>query len=148
MADKKNGWYVDYISKMTPKEILPGALTFLHELKATGIKIALGSASKNAGMILERVQMASLFDAVIDGNKITHAKPDPEVFLLGAQEINVSPSQCVVFEDAAAGIDAAINAGMKCVGVGSPVILHRAQIIISGFQCFKWIYIAQTLNQL
>jgi len=148
MADKKNGWYVDYISKMTPDEILPGALDFLKEVKAAGVKIALGSASKNAGMILDRVHIKSLFDAVIDGNRVTHAKPDPEVFLLGAQELSAHPSRCVVFEDAAAGIEAAIRAGMQSVGVGNPAILHRANTIIPGFQQITWEQICKSIQSL
>jgi len=146
MAEKKNGWYLDYISQMTPKEVLPGVLTFVHELKAAGIKLAVGSVSRNAGTILQRVQMASLFEVVIDGNKIARAKPDPEVFLLGARELGVLPSECLVFEDAAAGIEAAINAGMKSVGIGDPVILHRATTVISGFQHTTWKQITQLIS--
>jgi len=138
MADRKNGWYVDYILQMTPEEMLPGALNFLHDLKKEGIKIALCSASKNAGTILQRVDITHLFDAVIDGNKITQAKPDPEVFLTGASELGVSPSQCIVFEDAAAGIEAAIRSGMKSVGIGNPAILHHATVVIQGFQNITW----------
>ena len=138
MADRKNAWYVEYISKMTPEEILPGVLDFLHELKAAGIKTALGSVSKNVGTILQRVNIGSFFDVVIDGNKINNAKPDPEVFLLGARALGVQPSECIVFEDAAAGIEAAIRAGMKAVGVGDPAILHRAAVVIAGFQNLTW----------
>jgi beta-phosphoglucomutase len=138
MAEKKNGWYVDYISQMTPEETLQGAVDFLHGVRAEGIKIALGSASKNAALILERTHIGPLFDAVIDGNRTTLAKPDPEVFLLGARELGVLPSQCIVFEDAAAGIEAAIRAGMKCVGVGNPAILHHATTVIPGFCHITW----------
>ena len=138
MADRKNSWYVEYISKMTPEEVLPGALDFLQQVKAAGVKIALGSASKNAGMILQRTNIAPFFDVVIDGSKVSNAKPDPEIFLLGARELGVPPSECIVFEDAAAGIEAAIRAGMKCVGVGKPAILHRATIVIPGFDGITW----------
>ncbi len=138
MAEKKNAWYVEYISTMTPEEILPGVLNFLEELKTAGVKIALGSASKNAGVILQRVHIEPFFDAVIDGNKITNAKPDPEVFLLGAQTLNLLPADCIVFEDAVAGIDAANRAGMRSVGVGQPDILHRATIVIPGFAGISW----------
>ncbi|MWV45870.1 beta-phosphoglucomutase [Paenibacillus sp. HJL G12] len=134
LAEKKNGWYVDYISRMDESEILPGALAFLKELKANGILIALGSASKNAMTILNNTQMVPYFDAIIDGTKTASAKPDPEVFLLGAQELNVSPSECVVFEDAEAGVEAAIRAGMRSVGVGSKDTLGRADEVVSSLQ--------------
>jgi beta-phosphoglucomutase len=134
MAEKKNVWYVEYITKMDSSEILPGVLDFLKELKAKGIKISLGSVSKNAMTILTNVGLVKYFDAVIDGTKITHAKPNPEVFLKGAAELDVDPKECVVFEDAQAGIEAAINAGMYSIGVGSPEILGRANFVISGFE--------------
>ncbi len=133
-AAKKNTWYVEYISKMDSSEILPGVLNFLNELKEKGIKISLGSVSKNAMTILSNVGIVEYFDAVIDGTKITHAKPDPEVFLKGAEEVGVEPMYCVVFEDAQAGIEAAINAGMYSIGVGSPEILSRANFVISDFE--------------
>jgi beta-phosphoglucomutase len=133
LAAKKNDWYVDYISTMDASEILPGVLDFLKELKENGIKISLGSVSKNAMTILTNVGILDYFDAVIDGTKITHAKPDPEVFLKGAEELGVTPENCVVFEDAQAGIEAAINAGMYSVGVGSPEILGKADFVIPGF---------------
>ena len=148
MANRKNGWYVEFISRMTPKEILPGALDFLHQVKEAGLKIALGSASKNSTTILQRVGITSLFDAIIDGNKITHAKPHPQVFLIGAEELHVPPSQCLVFEDAAAGIEAAIAAGIKCVGVGNPSILCRANLVIPGFQNLTWESLQRELQKL
>ncbi|MNO79707.1 Beta-phosphoglucomutase [compost metagenome] len=136
-ADRKNQVYVDFIRQIGPEEILDGIKPFLVALRARGIKIALGSVSKNAEMILNNLQLKSYFDVIIDGTKITNAKPDPEVFLRGAQELSVTPDACVVFEDAYSGIEAAIRAGMKCVGVGDPDILGRADKIISGFQDVK-----------
>jgi len=146
MADKKNKCYVAYISRMTPDEILPGVPDFLHEIKAAGVKTAIGSASRNAGLILERTGLASLFDAVIDGNKISRAKPDPEVFLSGARELGVDPSECVVFEDAAAGIEAAIRAGMKSVGLGHPSVLYKADLVIPGFEAMHWNKLQSLMN--
>jgi beta-phosphoglucomutase len=134
LAAKKNTWYVEYISKMDSSEILPGVLDFLKELKQKGIKVSLGSVSKNAMTILANVGLVEYFDAIIDGTKITHAKPDPEVFLKGAGELGIEPKHCVVFEDAQAGVEAAINAGMYSIGVGSPEILGRADFVISNFQ--------------
>lgn len=131
LAEIKNTWYVEYISKMTPSEILPGAKQFLYTLKNNGIKVALGSASKNALAILNCVELTDFFDVIVDGNKVIHTKPDPEVFILGAKELDVSAEACVVFEDAQAGIEAAISAGMHCVGIGDQKSLHRANIVIS-----------------
>jgi beta-phosphoglucomutase len=132
LAAKKNAWYVEMISHMTPAEILPGAREFLESCRAAGLKTALGSASKNSVTILDKIGIAGLFDAVIDGNKVSKPKPDPEVFLKGAEALNIPPANCVVFEDAIAGIEAAKNGGMKAVGVGSPEVLNEADLVISG----------------
>ena len=134
LADKKNKWYVQYISKMTPDEILPGVKNFIDDIKSRGIKTTIGSVSKNTMTILNNVGLTSYFDVIIDGTKITHAKPNPEVFLKGAEELNIDPKNCVVFEDAKAGIEAAINAGMYSIGIGSPEVLSKADIVISGFE--------------
>ncbi|BFH59929.1 beta-phosphoglucomutase [Paenibacillus azoreducens] len=134
LAEKKNNWYVDYISRMDESEILPGALSFLQELKSAGILVALGSASKNAMKILNNTHLVPYFDAIIDGTKTASAKPDPKVFLLGAKELNVDPVECVVFEDAEAGIEAAIRAGMRSIGVGSRTTLARADEVVSSLQ--------------
>ena len=136
MAEKKNALYVSYIEKMTPEETLPGVEKFLQELRNNGIKIALGSASKNSPMILDRIQLSGMFDAIVDGNSITEAKPDPEVFLKGAEKLGVSPENCVVFEDAIAGIEAAQNANMYSVGIGDPKTLGFADLVIPGFDGF------------
>ena len=132
LAARKNAWYVDMINQMTPAEILPGAKEFVEACKVAGIKTALGSASKNSGTILEKVGIDHLFDAVVDGNKVSKPKPDPEVFLKGAEELGIAPANCVVFEDAIAGIEAAINGGMRSVGIGSPEVLGKANLVVSG----------------
>ncbi|NQU55119.1 MAG: beta-phosphoglucomutase [Bacteroidetes bacterium] len=132
-ANRKNSEYVGYISQMTPDEILPGVTEMLQSVKDAGLKIVLGSASKNAPLILEKINLEHFFDAVIDGNKVSKAKPDPEVFLKGANAANVDPEQCIVFEDAIAGIEAAQNAKMKTIGVGDPQVLRNADAVISGF---------------
>lgn len=132
LANRKNDWYVEMINHMTPIEILPGAKEFIETCRNAGLKTALGSASKNSMTILEKIDMVHLFDAIIDGNKVSKAKPDPEVFLKGAEELGVEPAQCVVFEDAIAGIEAAIAGGMKSVGIGSPKILGEANLVVSG----------------
>ena len=132
LAAKKNEWYVEMISHMTPAEILPGAKEFLETCRNAGLKTALGSASKNSGTILDKINLAHLFDAIIDGNKVNRPKPDPEVFLKGAEAVGVIPADCVVFEDAIAGIAAAINGGMKAVGIGLPGVLTQADLVVSG----------------
>lgn len=134
LAEMKNQWYVEYISKMDSSEVLPGVIDFIKALRENNIKTALGSVSKNAMLILENIGMLQYLDAVIDGTKITNAKPHPEVFLKGAEELKVAPFECVVFEDAKAGIEAAINAGMYSIGVGSPTILNKADFVISSFK--------------
>src|SRR5476651_1279982 len=126
LAARKNDWYVEMISHMTPAEILPGAKEFLITCRAAGLKTALGSASKNSMTILDKIDITGLFDAIIDGNKVSKPKPDPEVFLKGAEALNIAPADCVVFEDAIAGVEAAINGCMKVVGIGSPKVLVGA----------------------
>ncbi len=132
LAAEKNDRYVALISKMSPEEILPGTREFLTSLRTAGIGIALGSASKNAMAILNNLNLTPLFDAIIDGTKVSKAKPDPEVFLKGAEALGLKPQECCVFEDAAAGIEAAISGGMKCIGIGSEQTLGRANRVVSG----------------
>ncbi len=132
MAEQKNAWYVEYVHQMDASEILPGAAEYIRRLRKKGVKTALGSASKNTQLILQRLGIAALFDAVVDGNKVTRAKPDPEVFLRAADELGIPPASCVVFEDAEAGIEAALRAGMGAVGVGDPAILKKADVVIEG----------------
>lgn len=133
LANRKNRWYVDYISNMSEDEIFPGVKDFIEKLRQNGIKVALGSASKNAMIILDNLKLTGYFDTIVDGNKVTRAKPDPEVFLLAAMEMRIAPGNCVVFEDAQAGIEAAKNAGMYCIGIGSELQLKGADTIIPGF---------------
>lgn len=132
LATKKNENYLTYILTMGPEEILPGTTEFLDTLKKEGIKIALGSASKNAMTILDKLQLTSYFEVIIDGTKVSKAKPDPEVFIKGAQALGVQPQECVVFEDAEAGVEAAIAGGMKCVGIGEASVLNKADFVVDG----------------
>jgi beta-phosphoglucomutase len=132
LATRKNDWYVEMINQMQPSEILPGALAFLQAVQAAGLKTALGSASKNSGTILQKVGLLPYFDAIVDGNQVKASKPDPEVFLKGAQALGVAPAACVVFEDAIAGVEAAKAAGMKVVGIGSPAVLGEADLVVAG----------------
>ncbi|MEK4143823.1 beta-phosphoglucomutase [Paenibacillus odorifer] len=132
MAEKKNRLYVEYISRLEESELLPGVKEYLTGLRSRGIGIALGSASKNAEFILNKLNITDLFDAVVDGNKVSLAKPDPEVFLIAAQEIGLQPDGCVVFEDAEAGVQAGKAAGMKVVGIGKPEVLKEADLVVKG----------------
>ncbi len=132
MAEKKNNRYRQLIMTLTPDDILPGAKNFLDGAKTLGLKTALASASKNAPLILQRIGLDKFFDAVVDGNKVSKAKPDPEVFLVAARELGVSPSDSVVFEDAVAGVQAARSAGMHVVGIGDPEILTGADFVVPG----------------
>jgi beta-phosphoglucomutase len=132
LATLKNTWYLAMIKEMTPDEILPGAKAFLTAVKENNYTVALGSASKNAGVILAQIGLEDYFDALIDGNRVTKSKPDPEVFLAGAKALNVDPAQCVVFEDAIAGIEAAKAGGMKAVGIGKQEVLAGADLVIGG----------------
>ena len=132
LATRKNDWYVEMISKMTPEEILPGAKEFLESIRKAGIRTALGSASKNSALILKNTGLIDYFDAIVDGNMVTASKPDPEVFLTGAVILGVPPESCVVLEDAIAGVEAAKAGGMKVVGVGSEEILKNADLVVAG----------------
>lgn len=130
MAQQKNEWYLELINHMTPNDVLPGARRFVEEARAKGYKTAIGSASKNTPLILEKTGMADLFDAIIDGNKTSKAKPDPEVFLLAASALGAQPSKSVVFEDAVAGVEAAKAASMYCVGIGQKEVLTQADRVV------------------
>jgi beta-phosphoglucomutase len=132
LATIKNARYVEMIKEIDSSEILRGAKEYLLALRARGVKIALGSASKNAEIILQNLGVRDLFDVVIDGNKISKSKPDPEVFLLGAQGVGVAPAACVVYEDAAAGVQAAKAGGMYAVGIGEAANLPGADIVVPG----------------
>lgn len=130
---KKNRDYLTYIEKMDTSEILPHVPKVLKFLKLNGVSIALGSASKNAIPILEKVKLLSYFDAIVDGNFVSKAKPNPEVFLMAANKLGVEPKNCIVFEDAVAGIQAANAAKMLSIGIGDKKVLHKADYIFSNF---------------
>lgn len=132
MVDK-NIDYLAYIEKMDASEILPNVPKVLEFLKSRNIPIALGSASKNARPILEKVGLFSYFDSIVDGNNVTKAKPDPEVFLIAAKNLGVAPERCVVFEDAVAGIQAANAAHMVSIGIGEKEVLFEAKYNFKDF---------------
>lgn len=131
LANKKNGWFNEYVSQMTPEEIFPGVLALIRSIKTANIKVGLASSSKNARTVLRLLQIEDEFDAIVDGNMITRTKPDPEIFLMTAARLGVKSSDCLVIEDAEAGVEAALAAGMKCIGIGSPQLLHRANRVFA-----------------
>lgn len=138
--EEKNAWllekneeYLRLITHMNPSEILPGVLDFLQQIKDLNYKIALGSASKNAEIILEKTGLMPWFDLIIDGNKVSKSKPDPEVFLKGAEGLGISAIECIVFEDAQAGVEAAKAGNMKAIGIGDDETLGLADKIIPNF---------------
>lgn len=129
-ATRKNDRYKAMLDGLSPADLLPGSLEFLHALGERGIKRALGSASANAPMILAHLQIADCFEAVVDGTIVTDAKPNPAVFLKGAELLGLPAAECVVYEDAAAGVEAAHAAGMYCVGIGSAANLPEAEVVV------------------
>ncbi len=119
LASRKNSIYRSLLEELGPEEILPGALEFAEAAREKGLKIAIGSSSRNTPFILRKIGLENFFDAVADGNDITRSKPDPEVFLIAAERLEIEPGQCIVIEDADAGIDAALSAGMQTLAVGA-----------------------------
>ncbi len=146
-AEQKNNRYLEYILKMTPQEILPGVVNFLNHLREQNIKIALGSASKNAITILNQIKLKHYFDVIIDGTKVKNAKPNPEVFLKGAEQLNLKPEQCIVFEDAEAGVEAALNGGFYCIGIGNSEILGKADLVITNFNHINIEHLITNINK-
>ena len=129
MATAKNDIYSASLSQLTPSDILPGVMDTLTALREMGIKLAIGSSSKNTPIILKQIGLGDYFDAIADGNGIKNSKPDPEVFLLAAKLLGVAPEDCTVVEDAFAGIDAAIAGNMRAVGVGDASRYEKSDIV-------------------
>jgi beta-phosphoglucomutase len=133
MAARKNRYYVELLKQINEDDVYPGAVGFLKDLIATGVKIGLCSSSKNALLVLDSLDLASYFDTVVTGADITKAKPDPEIFLLGAERLGIDPSACLVFEDAPSGVAGALAAGMDCIGVGSADLLTEAPVTMTDY---------------
>lgn len=147
LASRKNDWYVKMISTMTSAEVLPGALELLEEVRHSDLKCALGSASRNSALILEATGLSSYFDAIVDGNSVTVSKPDPQVFLRGAELLEIDPRACVVFEDGLAGVQAALAAGMKVVGIGRQEVLKQADLVVPGLDQIDLNRVRKLFNQ-
>jgi len=129
MMERKNNYYLALIKEITPRDLLPGARELLEEIRAAGLKNALGSASKNAGEVIERLGIRDLFEAIVDGFSVERQKPAPDLFLHAANQLGLSPAESVVVEDAAAGIEAAIAGGFRSVGLGPQERVGRAEVV-------------------
>lgn len=134
MMERKNGYYVELVRQMTPANLLPGAREMIEEIRHLGLKQAIVSSSKNAWLVLERLQIGELFDAVIDGNSPARSKPHPDLFLLAAQAVGVDARDCLVVEDAQAGVEAAHAAGMKVLGLGPRERVGAAELVFPSLE--------------
>ena len=128
LMEKKNTLYLEMASSIAPTDVLPGVVSLMDEMAASGIKIGLGSSSKNAQSILDKLHLTSRFSTIVDGNSITLSKPDPEVFLKAAAAMDVAPENCLVIEDAQSGVEAAITGGFYAIGVGKGLESAHAQL--------------------
>ncbi len=137
MAERKNAYYVDMINSLEKTAILPGATVTLIKLREAEIRMAIGSSSRNATAILNRLGLTVFFDAVADGNQIRHSKPNPEVFLLAAEKLGLTPAECLVVEDADAGVEAAVRAGMRVLAVGAAKENPQATLNAESLETFN-----------
>ena len=135
---RKNEWYLDLVKDMGPLDVLPGVPSFFAEVAARKIPLALGSASKNANMVLTRVGLIQAFDAIVDASQVSQGKPHPETFIKAAELLGIAPENCLVFEDSAAGVQAAVSGGMKAVGIGSAEDLPGAAIHLANLGEFDF----------
>jgi beta-phosphoglucomutase len=129
LADKKNSIYQSLIKEFTDENLSEGALLLLKTLKDKGVKIALASVSKNAQFLLEAMGIKDYFDAIVDPSEIVHGKPAPDIFIMAAQKLGVEPKNCIGIEDAFAGVEAIIRAGMKPIGIGNKKVLYNCDTV-------------------
>jgi beta-phosphoglucomutase len=137
MMDRKNNYYLEFIREVSPKDLLPGARELLEEIRNAGLKSALGSASKNAPDVIRRLGIANLLDAISDGSSVERQKPAPDLFLHAARQLNLKPQECVVVEDAAAGIEAGRAGGFHTVGLGPRERVGAADILLPSLEGVK-----------
>jgi beta-phosphoglucomutase len=130
MMDRKNRYYIEMIKSMTPNDLVPGGQVLLQEIRDAGIKIALASGSKNARTVLERLDIMKYLDGIADGYSVLNGKPAPDLFVFAAGTVNTPTSDCLVIEDADAGIEAAKNGGMQALGIGPQDRFHRADKVL------------------
>ncbi len=138
MLDRKNRYYLELVKFLDSSQLLPGVADLLAELQAQDIRIALGSSSKNAEMVLHKLEVRHLFEQVADGHSVVQSKPAPDVFLKAAALLRVAPANCLVVEDAAAGVLAALAAGMQVVGVGPTPRLQQAHLVLPSLAGYPW----------
>lgn len=134
MMDRKNRYYVESIRAITPRDLLPGVKGLLEEVRAAGMKTAIGSVSKNTGEVVKRLGIRSLLDAIADGYSVERQKPAPDLFLHAAKQLGLKPAECVVVEDAAAGVEAALNGGFHSIGLGPVERVGKAELVIPGLE--------------
>ncbi|HEY3313084.1 MAG TPA: beta-phosphoglucomutase, partial [Anaerolineales bacterium] len=147
MMERKNRYYLEMVEKVTPADLLPGAVQLLQELKGQGMQVAIGSASKNAVGVIERLGIGDLVDAISDGYSVEHQKPAPDLFLHAAAQLHIPPGQCVVFEDAAAGVEAALAGGMWAIGIGPEERVSAADVVIPNLAGIHWDVLNQQLKR-
>jgi beta-phosphoglucomutase len=128
--ERKNNYYRQLLAQMSPEDILPGVCDLLHDLHVAGYKVAVASASKNARDVMENLNLLDEIDVLCDGSSVQRAKPAPDLFLFAAQQLGLPPAACVVVEDAEAGVEAALAAGMRCIGLGPAQRVGKAQLVL------------------
>lgn len=134
LMERKNRYYLQFIEAITPRDLSPGAKELLEEIRQAGLKAAVGSASKNARQVIERLEIEDLLDVIVDGTSVERQKPAPDLFLQAARLLGLSPQECVVVEDAAAGIEAALAGGFRSVGLGPPGRVGKAEAIFPSLE--------------
>ncbi len=147
LMERKNNYYLEYLEHLNEDNLLPGILDFIEDARQQDVKLAIGSASKNTRLVLEKLKIADLFDAVSDGFSVTRVKPAPDLFFHAAQQLYVKPTNCVVFEDAQAGIKAALDGNFWAVGIGPGVRLVGAHLVMDGFAGISWKKFMQLLRE-
>jgi beta-phosphoglucomutase len=146
MMERKNNYYVEFIREITPRDLLPGARELLEEIHAAGLKSAIGSASKNAGEVIDRLGIRSLLDAISDGFSVERQKPAPDLFLHAARQLGLPPTECVVVEDAAAGVEAALAGGFRTIGIGPQERVGQAELVLPSLEGQRLATIMETLR--
>jgi beta-phosphoglucomutase len=147
MMERKNNYYLDFIREITPRDLLPGARELLEEIHTAGLKNGLGSASKNAPDVLDRLGIRGLFDALADGHSVERQKPAPDLFLHAAKQLGLPPAECVIVEDAAAGIAAALAGGFRSVGLGPRERVGQAEAVFSSLDGVHLADLLKSLNE-